>query len=74
MASRDAQRRAKIDQTITAFRGDTDRETMVALAAVLREGVERTTAGERFVLMPQGPLAEKNSNEERKRDRSAKWL
>jgi hypothetical protein len=74
-ASRDARRRSKIDQTIAAFRRNTDRETMVGLAAeivrlnrniaALKEGIERTGAGEILVLMPQGPLTEKISNEER---------
>jgi hypothetical protein len=41
---------------------------------VLKEGIERTGAGERFILMPQGPYAKKNKTEERRRDRSAGWL
>jgi hypothetical protein len=80
----DAQRRAEIDRTIAVFRGDTERETMVSLAAeivrlsrniaVLKEGIERAGAGEAFVLMPQGPYTKKNKTEEQRRDRSAKWL
>jgi hypothetical protein len=83
-ASCDAQRRAKIDQTIKAFRGNTDRATMVALAAeivrlnrnivVLRDGVEQSIAGKQFVLSHEGPYAEQNKAQERKRDRAAKWL
>jgi hypothetical protein len=55
-----AQRRAKIDETIAAFRGETDRETMVRLAAevvrlsrniaTLKEGVEQIIAGTEFIL------------------------
>jgi hypothetical protein len=73
-ASVDARRRSKIDQTVAAFRCDTDRETMIRLAAeivrpnrnvaVLREGIERTIAGEIFVLLPQGPLTGKNNIEQ----------
>ena len=69
----DAQRRAEIERTIAVFRGDTERETMVSLAAeivrlnrniaVLKEGIERTGTGERFILMPQGPYAKTNKAE-----------
>ena len=83
-ASRDAQRRAKIDETVAAFRGETDRETMVRLAAevvrlnrniaTLKEGVDQVIAGTEFILMPQGPFAGKNRAAERKRDRTTKWI
>ena len=84
LPSLDARRRAKVDATIRAFRGDSDRETMVRLAAevvrlkgsiaVLKEGIEETIAGKECILMPEGPFAEKNKTSQRKRDRSAKWI
>ena len=83
-ADMDARRRAKIDETIAAFRGETDRETMVKLAAeivrlnrnvaTLKEGVDQTIDGTEFILQSQGPFAEKNRAAERRRDRGAKWI
>ena len=83
-ASMDARRRAKIDETIVAFRGETDRETTVKLAAeivrlnrnvaTLKEGVDQIIDGTEFILMPKGPFAGKYRAEERRRDRSAKWI
>jgi hypothetical protein len=66
-ASRDAQRRAKIDETIAAFRGgcSSDRETLVRLAAevvrlnrniaTLKKGVEQIIAGTEFILKVRYP-------------------
>ena len=80
----DARRRARIDEIISEFRADTDRETMVRLAAevvrlnrtigILKDGIDQAIDGKEFILMRHGPHAEKNRAAERRRDRSARWV